>query len=154
MARDKIGVNSLISYAEIIYKPHVLDEIILGTNDITLIVDPDYDSSTIKENLVTTTTPYSKMLYGKTVDFVSMISAQNEISHGEFIGLWKASGKGAAAVKDALEKLAEREDFKQLSLVDLFNYLKPLHPIAVNYVKGSWLDLVTFQRIQSAGEDA
>ena len=38
--------------------------------------------------------------------------------HGEFIGLWKVSGKGTEVVKKALEELAQRKDFAQLTFSD------------------------------------
>lgn len=151
--RDKINENTLISYGEIIYKPHVVKEVIEDTNDITIMVDPDFDDHTIGRNYVTAQVPYSKNLYSATVDFVQMThELKNHTSHGEFIGVWKVSGKGAAVLREALDKLANRKDFNELTLGDLFNYLHTLHPIAVKYMKGSWLDLDSYTKIQSSGD--
>lgn len=153
-ARDKIGENTLISYGEIIYKSHVLNEILESKADITILVDPDYEAKSTAGNFVTAKRPYTKMLYSKTAEFIEMtdkITGSN--THGEFIGLWKVSGNGSAVLKEALDVLAERDDFSELNLADLFNYLQNSHTIAVKYIKGSWLDLATYRKTQKAGDD-
>lgn len=151
--RDKIGSSTIISYGDIIYKPHVLHELLDDKSHITIVADPDFDCNAVHGNFVEAESPYSKMLYLKTVHFKAMTNKPNHKNvHGEFIGLWKTKGKGTAILKEALEKLAEREDFKKLTLADLFNYLQSLQPIAVKYVKGSWLDTDTYRKIQMDGE--
>lgn len=149
-ARDMIGDYTLISFGEIIYKKHVLNELMDDTSaDITLVVDPDFDRHAARGNFVTAETPYSKLLYSKTVDFKSMTNKPIGVDvHGEFIGLWKISGKGSTMVKQALETLSKREDFEKLTLTDLFNNLQAVYPIAVKYIKGSWLDLDTYKEIK------
>lgn len=153
-ARDKISGNTVISFGEMIYKPHLLSELMEDNGEITLVVDPDFEQIQNGKNLVTAQIPYSKMLYSKTVDFLHMTTTNAKIEniHGEFIGLWKVSGSGAMVIKTALEELALRDDFKELTLCDLFNYLQPIQPISIKYVKGSWLDLNTYKRVQGTGD--
>lgn len=152
-AKEKIGADTIISYGEIIYKPHVLNEVMSGGNDITLMVDPDFDRNSNRGNFIIGKTPYSKKLYSKTVDFVEMTNNPlKQNVHGEFIGLWKVSEQGSLVLKAAIEKLGKREDFKQLTLADLFNHLQLISPISIKYVKGSWLDIDTFRAIQSEGD--
>ncbi len=154
-AREKFGENTLISYGEMIYKPHLLSELVEDQGDITIIVDPDYDKQQNGKNLVTTQSPYSKMLYSKNVELINMTQATaDENIHGEFIGLWKVSGNGSKVIKAALEELSKRDDFKDLTLCDLFNHVQPIHQIYVKYVKGSWLDLDTYNVIQNTGEQS
>jgi phosphoenolpyruvate phosphomutase len=59
---------------------------------------------------------------------------------------------GSKIVKKALEELSKREDFKQLTMADLFNHISSSHPIAVKYIKGSWLDIDTIRDLQKAGD--
>lgn len=153
VAREKLLENTLISSGDIIYKPHVLSELVEDSSDITIMVDPDIENKTDGKNFVLASEPYSKILYSTSVDFNSMTTdSKNENIHGEFVGLWKVSGKGSAVLREALETLAKRDDFNELTLCDLFNYLQAIHPIAVKFTKGSWLDLDTYLRIQSAGD--
>jgi len=72
--------------------------------------------------------------------------------HGEFIGLWKVSGNGSKMVQFSLDRLSRREDFKELTLIDLFNDLVRETKISVKYIKGSWLDIDTIVDLQKSGE--
>jgi phosphoenolpyruvate phosphomutase len=154
-AKDNIGKNTTFSYNDILYKTHILTELVEVGNDITIVVDADYEMDGKSKPFVKGKTPYSKLLYSKTVELVQMSARLDKQSiHGEFIGLWRVSDRGAVIVKDALEELAQREDFKQLGLADLFNYIQSFHPVAIKYIKGSWLDHETFTKIQKEGEDA
>jgi phosphoenolpyruvate phosphomutase len=50
--------------------------------------------------------------------------------------------QGASVVKEALEKCAEMIGFRQMTLVDLFNEVVKKHPVAIRYIKGSWIDVI------------
>lgn len=152
MMKDHIQDTTIISDGNIIYKPHVLDELLHDSNDITLVVDADFERQGMK-HFVTADRPYSKQLYSKSVQFCLMSSEPDAVdTHGEFIGLWRVSASGAAIMQQALEQLAQREDFQQLTLADLFNHIRIKHPIAVIYIKGSWLDRDTFLELNKEDE--
>jgi phosphoenolpyruvate phosphomutase len=153
LAKEQLQENTIISYGDIIFKNYILNDLLNDLNDITLIVDADVETISKDKDFVTTNIPYSKKLYSSTVQFLHMSNnLQEEDIHGEFIGLWKVSKKGALIVKKALEHLAEREDFHQLTMADLFHYISSSHKIAVKYIKGSWLDIDTIRDLQKAGE--
>jgi phosphoenolpyruvate phosphomutase len=78
------------------------------------------------------------------------ISSNLKEIHGEFIGLWRVTKKGAELVKNTLEVLSQREDFKQLTVSDLLNEINRKHPVAVKFIKGSWLDIDTIVDLQRA----
>lgn len=153
LSREKITRNTVISFGDIMFKNYILNDLLNDTNDITIIVDADTQLTGENKDFVHTKIPYSKKLYSNTVGFVSMSSGlkPKEIN-GEFIGLWKVSPKGAEIVRKALEHLAKRDDFKQLMVADLFNYINTTHPIAVKFIKGSWLDIDTISDLQKAGD--
>jgi phosphoenolpyruvate phosphomutase len=152
-AKDHIGENTIISYNDIIYKSYILQELIEMDNEIAIVVDADFEKTGKNRDLVSASRPYSKYLYGKTVDLVS-ISNKEGIGniHGEFIGLWKVTEKGAAVIKSALEELINEEKSNDLTLGDLFNHVLTFHPIAISYIKGSWLDLEAYEKNQKAGD--
>ncbi|MES9739027.1 phosphoenolpyruvate mutase [Peribacillus frigoritolerans] len=153
LARDKIKENTVISYGDIIFKNYILNDLLNDMSDITVIVDADVESITNDRDFVSTTTPYSKKLYSSTVQFTKMSGdLKDKEIHGEFIGLWKVTKNGANIVKKGLADLSEREDFKQMTMADLFNHISLSHPIAVKYIKGSWLDIDTIKDLQKAGD--
>ncbi|MED4796590.1 phosphoenolpyruvate mutase, partial [Priestia megaterium] len=151
-ARDKLGTATLISDSNIVYKTHVFEELIHESGDITIVAGADYELKGNQTSYVTAKLPYSKQLYSKTVDLIQMSCNPNSNNiHGEFIGLWKVSGKGTEVVKKALEELAQRKDFAQLTFSDFFNYINLIHPVAVKYTMGSWIDTETYTKIQKDG---
>lgn len=153
LVRDKIMENTIISTSKITYKEYVIEELTNGTNDITIVVDPEFEWKGNPGYFVKGKHPYSKLLYNKTVDFIEMLNnPANGKIQGEFIGLWRVSGKGSEILKNVLEKLALRKDFKQLSLHALFNYIQSIHPISIKYMKGAWLDQDTFSKILKDGD--
>lgn len=153
LAKDKIKENTVISYGDIIFKNYILNDLLNDMNDITLIVDADVETISHDKDFVSTDIPYSKKLYSSTVRFIKMSGdLKEEEIHGEFIGLWKVTKNGSKIVKKALEELSKREDFKQLTMADLFNHISSSHPIAVKYIKGSWLDIDTIRDLQKAGD--
>ncbi|WP_045519159.1 phosphoenolpyruvate mutase [Neobacillus niacini] len=153
LAMDQIKENTIISYGDIIFKNYILNDLLNDMSDITLIVDADVQTISNDKDFVSTNIPYSKKLYSSTVEFIKMSGNMevNEIN-GEFIGLWKVTKNGAGIVKRAIAELTERHDFKNLTLADLFNHISTNHPIAVKYIKGSWLDIDTIKDLQKAGE--
>lgn len=152
-ARDQIGENTIISNSEITYKEYIIEELTKENNKITILVDPDYEWKDSPQYFVKGKIPYSKWLYDQTSDFIEMTDKPvRDQTHGEFIGLWSVSGKGAGVFKNVLEKLARRKDFKQLSLIDLFTAIQSVHPISIKYTNGSWLDRKTFTKIQKDGD--
>ena len=152
-AKNQIGENTIIGYNDIIYKSHVLQELVENENEITIVVDAEYEGMDEKGDLIVASQPYSKLLYGKTVDLVSMSNMEDaKKMHGEFIGLWKVSEKGALIIKDVLEELLKEENSNELTLVDLFNHTLSIHPIAVTYIRGSWLDFEAYKESRNEGD--
>jgi phosphoenolpyruvate phosphomutase len=153
LARNEIRGDTVISYGDILFRSYILNDFLNDRNDITLIVDADVEFTGHNKDFVATDVPYSKKLYDKTVEFIRM---SNELGvdeiQGEFIGLWKVSAKGAEIVQSALDHLSTHKDFKTYTMADLFNHIVQTHPIAVKYIKGSWLDIDTIRDLQKSGD--
>ena len=149
LAKDMIKGNTLISFGDIIFRTYILNDLLNDDSDVTIIVDADYESGDINKDYVKTSEPYSRKIYSTTVRLSEISSSLKEI-HGEFIGLWRVTKKGTELVKNALEVLSQREDFKKLSVTDLLNEINRKHPVAVKYIKGSWLDIDTIVDLQRA----
>ncbi|MDN5204776.1 phosphoenolpyruvate mutase [Fulvivirgaceae bacterium BMA10] len=152
LAKDQLKENTIVSYGDIIFKSYVLVELLNDENDITIVVDADAQKEGSHQDFVKSSEPYSKGTYSKTVDFEQMsYEMEDGEIDGEFIGLWKVSEKGAAIVREALETLAPKEGFDQMTCTDLFNEIAKSHTIKVQYIKGSWLDIDSIVDLQKAG---
>jgi len=153
LAREKITENTVVSFGDIIFKQYILNELLNDNSDITIIVDADWSTGGAGIDYVHTDTPYSKKTYSTPVKLVKMSTRMGKLDiHGEFIGLWKVSGKGSMLVQESLERLSLRPEFKQLMLEDLFNDLANYTTISVRYIHGSWLDVDTIVDLQRSGD--
>jgi len=153
LAKDKITENTVISFGDIMFKEYILNELLNDSSAITIIVDADWSSEGQNIDYVQTNIPYSKKVFAAPVAFVFMSNTMKEKDiNGEFIGLWKVSDKGSEYVHASLEKLSCRKDFKELTMVDLFNDLVKRSRISVKFIKGSWLDIDTIVDLQKSGE--
>jgi phosphoenolpyruvate phosphomutase len=153
LARDKILENTIISYGDIVFRRYILNDLLNDNNEITIIVDADYEYIDRQDkDLVITSKPYSKKLYDETVSFIKMSSdIKREEINGEFIGLWKVNNAGAKIVKYTLDKLSKQQGFEQMTTTNLFNEIVKKHPIAVKYIKGSWIDVDSIVDLLKAG---
>jgi len=143
----------VVSFGDIIFKQYILNELLNDNSDITIIVDADWSTGGAGIDYVHTDTPYSKKTYSTPVKLVKMSTRMGKLDiHGEFIGLWKVSGKGSMLVQESLERLSLRPEFKQLMLEDLFNDLANYTTISVRYIHGSWLDVDTIVDLQRSGD--
>lgn len=154
LAMDEIKENTVISYGDIIFRGYILNDLLNDGNNITLIVDADYEKrKDIYYDYVQCDIPYSRKVFSKTVKFKKMATdLKKENIHGEFIGLYKVNRKGAEIVKKTLQELALEGNFKQLRMNDLFNRIAKSCDIAVKYIKGSWIDINTIVDLQKAGD--
>jgi len=153
LARDKIIKNTVISYGDIIFKEYILNELLNDNNDITIIVDSDAKFDQRDVDYVQADIPYSDRVYSTPVSFMKMLNKMDKKDiTGEFIGLWKVSENGSKQVHDSLEKLSSRSDFKELTLIDLFNDIASNNKISVKYIRGSWLGIETIIDLQKSGD--
>jgi len=152
LAVEKIKDNTIISFGDIVYRSFILNDLLNDNNDITIIVDADVDkSSKCSKDFVSNTSPYKKELFYDQ-SFLSKISTDVKDSEidGEFIGVWKVNKNGAMIVKNVLNKLSTQNDFKKLTINDLFSEILKTNKLAVKYIKGSWVDIDSFVDLQNA----
>jgi NDP-sugar pyrophosphorylase family protein len=70
---------------------------------------------------------------------------------GEWIGLLKATPKGTAQIRGALDELRSREGFRTMQMNDLFRQLLAQgDPIRVLYIAGHWLDVDRLEDLSAA----
>lgn len=152
LAGNEIQGETVICYGDILFKNYILNELLNDTNDITIIVDEDIMPNGKYHEYVLTDAHHSRKLFATSVRLTGIQSeVSDSIVHGEFIGLMKVSEDGAEFLKAALEQLRKRDDFRQLRMKDLLAEVIKSHPVAVKFIKGSWLDVNSIVDLQKAG---
>ena len=152
-ARGAIKGNTVISYGDIVFRDHVLHELINSETDISVVVDADAPSRNGYTDFVRTDRAWSRSAFNPAVALKEMSAAlDRENCQGEFIGLWKVNANGAAVVRETLEELARRDDFKSLRMADLFNELARRTTVSVLYTRGAWIDIDSVVDLMQASE--
>jgi phosphoenolpyruvate phosphomutase len=153
LALKEIKQNTIISYGDLVFKSYILNDLLNDPNDITIVVDADFEENSNYHDYVTTNQPYSKLNYLLDTRLEKISPDLNKDAiNGEFIGIFKTSEKGGAILRDTIEKLATGPNFRQLRMKDLFNEILKTYPIAVKFIKGSWLDINSIVDLQKAGD--
>ena len=152
-ARKAIKGSTVISYGDIVFKDHVLHELINSESPISIVVDADTSARNGYTDFVQTDKPWSRSAFNPVVKLEQMSSRLDpDKSQGEFIGLWKVNASGAAHVQAALDRLSQQDDFKNLRMADLFNELANTKEVSVIYTRGAWIDIDSIVDLTQAGE--
>jgi len=149
VAIDYLSGPSIIAYGDILFRHHILDQLLEAEGDIVLVVDAlwrekDPDPQSRIRDLVTCTEAFDPGYLGN--EAVKLVKIAHEVSveniHGEWIGLAKLNDSGMTKVRNELAKISETGKLKTASMVDLFERLSQAgSEIRVEYVTGHWLDI-------------
>tara|TARA_Y100001970_G_scaffold293813_1_gene443424 strand:- start:2335 stop:3933 length:1599 start_codon:yes stop_codon:yes gene_type:complete len=153
LCRDILEKNIIISYGDIIFKDYVLSELLKESSDISIVVDSNWTKKGENIDYVKTSVPYSKKLFNSKVKLKSISTklSQHEIN-GEFIGISKFSEIGVKELKISLDKLIKKDNFKKMSLNDLFEDLNKRVDISVVFISDGWLDIDTIFDLEKSEE--
>ena len=145
-AVDHLQGDAVISFGDILFRKHILNNLLAEKHDIVIAVDAAWErrhGSAGYVDYVTATRPYS-LRYDEDEAFLTAVGPQlpRETIHGEWIGLIKTSSRGCEFIKAALSELAERPDFRTLRFDHLFTHLiAKQQRVQVLYITGHWLDV-------------
>jgi phosphoenolpyruvate phosphomutase len=147
-ARYRIDGDAIISFGDILFRQHILNNLLAEEHDIVIAVDAMWERRRERGtngyvDYITATRPYS-LRYDEEDAFLEKMGPDlsAEKIHGEWIGLIKTTANGSAGVCDALDVLSKRRDFCRLRFDDLFNHLVSRgQRVQVLYITGQWLDV-------------
>ena len=145
-ALDHLEGELILSFGDILFRKHILNNLLAEEHDIVIAVDAAWErrqNATGYIDYVTATRPYT-LRYDEEEAFLTATGPKLDPAniHGEWIGLMKMNARGTALTKTALLELAQRPDFRTLRFDDLFKHLLgQQHPVRVLYITGHWLDV-------------
>ena len=145
-ALDHLEGDVVVSFGDILFRRHILNNLLAEEHDIVIAVDAAWERRQGAGgyiDYVTATRPNS-LRYDEEEAFLTAIGPRLDAAniHGEWIGLMKMNPRGSAQVKAALEELASRPDFRKLRFDDLFKHLlERQQRVQVLYITGHWLDV-------------
>ena len=164
-AQEVMDGGFFCSYGDIVYRPEVVAALAGSTHDLSLVVDPFWKDTYEGRDAHPVAEAELTAVQGERVTRVGKQAVPLEQARGEFIGLWRASGRGAAALRELYQRrLAElgpdrpygRAPRLQVAyLTDLFNDLieqgGAVHAVEIARPR-SWREIDTVQDFQRAAE--
>jgi phosphoenolpyruvate phosphomutase len=156
-ARDWIDGDAIVSFGDILFRQHILNNLLAEEHDVVIAVDAMWRRRGEREangyvDYVTATRPYS-LRYDEEDAFLAKMGPNlaGEKIHGEWIGLIKTTARGSEVLCGALDVLSKRPDFRRLRFDDLFNHLVSSgQPVQVLYITGQWLDVDDLEDLAQA----
>ena len=145
-ALEHLQGDAVISFGDILFRKHILNNLLAETGDIVLAVDAAWERRHGAAGYVdyVNATRANSLRYDEEDAFLVTAGpdlARDQI-HGEWIGLMKTTASGSAAIKQTLTELSTRADFRTLRFDDLLNHLvADGQRVQVLYITGHWLDV-------------
>ncbi len=159
-AAKELEGSCVISYGDVLFKKHLVTELLESKADFAVMVDTNWKDSRNKgrtADFVICSEPLSKKSFLSTVTLKEFVaSIDGPTIHGEWMGVLRASSAGAAILKKSLESWA-CEDLAGLKAAKLPDLMKRLiqagHTIQVMYTSGRWLDVDSVEDVVTGGRD-
>jgi phosphoenolpyruvate phosphomutase len=153
LARNEIKDNTIIIYGDLMFKSYILNELVNDENTITIIADVDFSTKDGYHEYVKTGIPYSKKVFFENVGLEKIESdlTTKEIN-GEFIGIFRVTADGGKILRQKLDEMHDRQNFKKLRMKNLFSEIIKDYPVYVRFIRGNWLDINTIVDLQKTEE--
>jgi phosphoenolpyruvate phosphomutase len=145
-AIDHLQDDVVISFGDILFRKHILNNLLAEQGDIVVAVDATWErrhGAAGYVDYVNATRPYS-LRYDEEDAFLVAAGPNlpREDIDGEWIGLIKTTARGSEVMKNALTELSARADFRTLRFDHLLNHLVAKgERVQVLYITGHWLDV-------------
>jgi phosphoenolpyruvate phosphomutase len=144
------GAACLVSYGDVIFKKHVLDELLDAEGDFVIAVDslPVTETPKKRGDWAICSEPHSrKTLLGNVTLKDMTTSPDTQGITGEWTGILKTSAEGGKVIAQMIGALPAAE-LAKLSMPDLLRRLvKDGKAVRVVYSRGGWLDVNTLSDV-------
>ncbi len=147
-ANEHLQAECIVSYGDILFRLHILDQLLAAKGDIVLAVDALWqergNDNGRARDLIACSSPFRSGYHDNGP--VSMVgigpTLPEDSADGEWIGLMKLSADGAEAVRAELTSMSEDGSLGSASLTALMDRLRLRgQTIGVVYITGRWMDV-------------
>ena len=159
-ARDAFSDDMVIMYGDLLFRTYILRDLLDSAGEMAIVVDSLVDDAVISgaPDYAYCDRPDDRSLFMQEVK-LQRISEERAAGaarpSGRWTGMMRVKGDGRKWLEEALETLAQRDDFARLNLPDLLNHIaRQGKPIKVHYINGHWLDVNSVNDIDRASDFA
>lgn len=151
-ARDKLRDGCLIAYADVLFRDHLVQQLLDCPGEIVLTVDALWQHRHYKPTMrlmemVSCSRPFrGGFLDQEEPAYLRALRIDDSLpageAHGEWIGVLRVSRLGGCWCLEEMDAMAAEGLLKSARLSDLITRLVECgRPIAVQYITGDWLDV-------------
>jgi phosphoenolpyruvate phosphomutase len=159
-AASRIAGDCFVSYGDILFRQHYLDQLMHSGGDIAIAVDALWtDRRSAAAGWVRDLVRCSQPFSGDYLDDqpVSAVEIGNNLepaaAHGEWIGVAKLSAEGSRAVRAEIDVMRADGTLPKASMLNLLQRLIDRgRQVRVIYVLGQWLDVDDAADVTQAGK--
>ena len=157
LAAEQLKGSIVLSFGDILFRKYILQNLLSHPGEIVIAVDSAWKERKRKDeylDYVAASHPYSAR-YGEEEVELRDIGPRLSKIDGEWIGLLKASPSGTEKIRETLNELGRRGDFKNLRCDALLRELvKKGARISIVYITGHWLDVDNLEDLSTANSAA
>ena len=148
--------NLFVSFGDVLFKRHILDQLAEPEEDFVVAVDTNWQESGNRgraADYVSCSEPYSRQVFNHRVLLTDSNESMNEAAiNGEWTGLIRVSKPALPGFRAKVAKLAAQPDMRKAKLYHLLAALAADgESIRVVYTTGHWLDIDSLEDLVAAG---
>ena len=157
-AIDRLAGETVVSYGDILFRRYILDGLLAAEGDIVIAVDVQSRASGGRRpharDLVRASRPPSSRYLDDAPALLTGIGDPPADEAGEpvaeWIGLLRASAKGAEVLREELRAMHADGTLPQADLPALLARVAARVPVHIHYIAGHWLDVDTLDDLAEA----
>ena len=148
--------NLFVSFGDVLFKRHILDQLAEPEEDFVVAVDTNWQESGNRgraADYVSCSEPYSRQVFNHRVLLTDSNESMNEAAiNGEWTGLIRVSKPALPGFRAKVAELAAQPDMRKAKLYHLLAALAADgESIRVVYTTGHWLDIDSLEDLVAAG---
>ena len=157
-AKDDFDNDMVITYGDLLFREHILRDLLEVNGEIVIIVDSASDNPNITGSpdvaYCNQDDDRSPFMQNITLKKLSSKTETNEIKpSGYWIGMMRVRQEGRKWIEAAIDDLQHLSNFRELTIPDLLNHIIAQDKtINVHYINGHWLDVNSINDIDAAGD--
>lgn len=157
-AQQAYHSDMIIMYGDLLFRSYILSDLLDYAGDFVVVVDSSQQTNSISgsPDYAYCSQPDDRSLFKQTVE-LKHVSEHEESDYGmpsgRWIGMLRVRDEGREWLDAAIESLQKQDNFHQLTIPDLLNYLVSQgKKINVHYIHGHWLDVNALDDIDRASD--
>ena len=157
-ARNDFDNDMVIAYGDLLFREHILRDLLAVNGEIVIIVDsaPDNPNISGTPDVAYCSKDDDRSPFMQNITLKKLASknkANEKKPSGHWIGMMRVRENGRKWIESAIDELKPLSKFGELTIPDLLNHIiEQGRTVNVHYINGHWLDINSINDIDAAGD--